>query len=40
MLIATGSEVSPFPGIEIDEQRIVSSTGALDLTEVPKRVSH
>ena len=39
VLIATGSEVSPFPGIEIDEKRIVSSTGALDLTEVPKKVS-
>lgn len=40
VIIATGSEVSPFPGIEIDEERIVSSTGALDLKEVPKKVSH
>jgi dihydrolipoamide dehydrogenase len=39
IIIATGSEVTPFPGIEIDEKRIVSSTGALDLQEVPKRVS-
>ena len=39
IIIATGSEVSPFPGIEIDEERIVSSTGALDLKEVPKKVS-
>lgn len=38
VIIATGSEVTPFPGIEIDEKRIVSSTGALDLKEVPKRV--
>ncbi|KAL7418558.1 dihydrolipoamide dehydrogenase precursor [Cryptotrichosporon argae] len=38
VLIATGSEVTPFPGIEIDEERIVSSTGALDLKEVPKRM--
>ena len=38
VIIATGSEVSPFPGIEIDEKRIVSSTGALDLKEVPKKV--
>jgi dihydrolipoamide dehydrogenase len=38
VIIATGSEVTPFPGIEIDEERIVSSTGALDLKEVPKRV--
>ena len=26
-MIATGSEVTPFGGIEIDEERIVSSTG-------------
>jgi hypothetical protein len=39
VIIATGSEVTPFPGIEIDEKRIVSSTGALDLQEVPKKVS-
>lgn len=38
VIIATGSEVTPFPGIEIDEERIVSSTGALDLKEVPKRM--
>lgn len=38
ILIATGSEVSPFPGIEIDEKQIVSSTGALSLSEVPKRL--
>lgn len=39
VIIATGSEVTPFPGITIDEERIVSSTGALDLKEVPKKVS-
>ena len=39
ILIATGSEVSPFPGITIDEERIVSSTGALALKEVPKRLA-
>ncbi|ORX34405.1 hypothetical protein BD324DRAFT_635718 [Kockovaella imperatae] len=38
VIIATGSEVTPFPGIEIDEKKIVSSTGALDLTEVPKKM--
>lgn len=37
VIIATGSEPSPFPGITIDEERIVSSTGALALKEVPKR---
>lgn len=36
IIIATGSEVTPFPGITIDEERIVSSTGCLDLKEVPK----
>jgi len=35
ILIATGSEVTPFPGIEIDEETIVSSTGALSLSKVP-----
>merc|ERR1719351_159255 len=38
ILIATGSEVTPFPGIEIDEERIISSTGALSLKEVPAGV--
>ncbi|MFO1069032.1 MAG: dihydrolipoyl dehydrogenase [Geminicoccaceae bacterium] len=35
IVIATGSDVMPLPGVEIDEERIVSSTGALDLEEVP-----
>lgn len=40
VIIATGSEVAPFPGggIEIDEQQIVSSTGALDLQKVPEKM--
>ena len=38
VIIATGSEVTPFPGLEIDEKVIVSSTGALDLQEVPKKL--
>ena len=38
ILIATGSDSTPLPGVEIDEQRIVSSTGALSLPEVPKRM--
>lgn len=37
-IIATGSEVTPFPGLQIDEKQIVSSTGALDLQEVPKKM--
>ncbi|WFD29554.1 dihydrolipoyl dehydrogenase [Malassezia sp. CBS 17886] len=38
IVIATGSEVTPFPGIEIDEERIVSSTGALSLAKVPEHM--
>ncbi len=38
IVIATGSDVVSLPGIEIDEKRIVSSTGALDLAEVPKKM--
>lgn len=38
IMIATGSEVTPFPGIEVDEEVIVSSTGALSLKKVPKRM--
>ncbi|KHJ90995.1 dihydrolipoyl dehydrogenase [Oesophagostomum dentatum] len=38
ILIATGSEVTPFPGIPIDEEQIVSSTGALSLKAVPKKM--
>jgi len=36
ILIATGSDVAPLPGVKIDEKKIVSSTGALDLKTVPK----
>jgi len=38
IVIATGSEVTPLPGVEIDEERIVSSTGALDLEKVPHKM--
>ena len=38
ILIASGSEVTPLPGVTVDEKKIVSSTGALELTEVPKRM--
>ena len=37
-VIATGSSVTPLPGVEIDQQRIVDSTGALELAEVPKHL--
>ena len=36
IIIATGSEATPFPGLEIDEKRIVTSTGALALDKVPE----
>jgi len=38
IVIATGSEVAQLPGVEVDEQTIVSSTGALDLQEVPGKL--
>jgi dihydrolipoyl dehydrogenase len=39
IIIATGSESTPLPGVEIDEKRIVSSTGALSLDRVPERLT-
>lgn len=38
IIIATGSDVVSLPNITIDEQRVVSSTGALTLPEVPQRL--
>jgi dihydrolipoamide dehydrogenase len=38
ILIASGSEVTPLPGVSVDEKKIVSSTGALELAEVPKHL--
>jgi dihydrolipoamide dehydrogenase len=38
IVIATGSDVAPLPGVTIDEKTIVSSTGALALPSVPKRL--
>ncbi|MDR3495869.1 MAG: dihydrolipoyl dehydrogenase [Ancalomicrobiaceae bacterium] len=38
ILIATGSDVAQLPGIDINETTIVSSTGALELASVPKRL--
>ena len=35
IVIATGSEPSPLPGVAVDQKRIVDSTGALVLPEVP-----
>ncbi|KAF3763746.1 dihydrolipoyl dehydrogenase [Cryphonectria parasitica EP155] len=38
ILIATGSEATPFPGLEIDEKKVVSSTGAIALEQVPEKL--
>jgi dihydrolipoamide dehydrogenase len=38
IVIATGSDVARLNGIDIDEKRIVSSTGALELPNVPKKL--
>lgn len=38
IVIATGSEPTTLPGIEIDEERVVTNTGALSLKEVPKKL--
>ncbi|HEX8622120.1 MAG TPA: dihydrolipoyl dehydrogenase [Allosphingosinicella sp.] len=35
IVIATGSSVTPLPGVEVDQERIVDSTGALELAKVP-----
>jgi dihydrolipoamide dehydrogenase len=39
ILIATGSEATPFPGLEIDEKRVVTSTGALSLEKIPESLT-
>ncbi len=38
IVIATGSSVTPLPGVEIDQKVIVDSTGALEIPKVPKRM--
>jgi len=39
IVIATGSDVAPLPGVNIDEKNIVSSTGALSFDKVPKKLA-
>ncbi|WP_262030854.1 dihydrolipoyl dehydrogenase [Microvirga sp. Mcv34] len=39
IIIATGSDVVSLPGVDIDEERIISSTGALSLKNVPRRLA-
>ena len=36
IIIATGSEAKSLPGYDVDEKRIISNVGALDLTQIPK----
>ena len=38
IVIATGSDVAPLPGVTIDEKTVVSSTGALELSKVPAKM--
>ena len=38
VIISTGSEPASIPGMEFDEERIISSTGALSLAELPKKM--
>ncbi len=38
IVVATGSDVARLPGIDIDETRIVSSTGALEFAKVPQKL--
>ncbi|HHL22416.1 MAG TPA: NAD(P)/FAD-dependent oxidoreductase, partial [Aliiroseovarius sp.] len=38
IVIATGSEPASLPGVEVDEERVVTSTGALSLARVPRRL--
>ncbi|MBR0552677.1 dihydrolipoyl dehydrogenase [Stakelama marina] len=38
VVIATGSSVTPLPGVEIDQKVVVDSTGALELPKVPKHM--
>nr|WP_309501310.1 dihydrolipoyl dehydrogenase [uncultured Roseovarius sp.] len=38
IIIATGSEPSSLPGVEVDEKVVITSTGALELGKVPKKM--
>ena len=38
IIIATGSEASSLPGVEVDEKVVVTSTGALTLGKIPKKM--
>ena len=36
IIVATGSEAKPLPGYTVDEQRVITNVGALDMTAVPQ----
>ncbi|KAF4300983.1 hypothetical protein GTA08_BOTSDO10678 [Botryosphaeria dothidea] len=38
IIIATGSEATPFPGLTIDEEKVITSTGAIALKQVPNKM--
>ena len=38
IVVATGSEASTLPGVKVDEKMVVSSTGALELNKIPKKL--
>lgn len=38
IIVATGSEATPFPGLTIDEKKVITSTGAIALQEIPKKM--
>lgn len=38
IFISTGSEATPFPGLTIDEEKVITSTGAIALKKVPKKM--
>lgn len=38
ILVCTGSEATPFPGLTIDEKKVITSTGAIALDKVPKKM--
>ena len=38
IVISTGSEAVPLPGVTFDEKRVLSSTGALNISKVPKKM--
>ena len=38
IIIASGSEAASLPGVEVDEKTVVTSTGALELSKIPKKL--